>query len=89
VLLFEAGDWPAFEPRLQGSRRVVDRPELALYRVPERPVTVRFATAPALPVLVADLLAVAVVLWAWSGLSLPARPRQLVSSGRHSEGGHV
>jgi hypothetical protein len=89
VLLFKAGDWPAFEPRLQGSRRVVDRPELALYRVPERPVTVRFATAPALPVLVADLLAVAVVLWAWSGLSLPARPRQLVSSGRHSEGGHV
>ena len=89
VLLFKAGDWPAFEPRLQGLRRVVDRPELALYRVPERPVAVRFATPPALPVLAADLLAVAVALWAWSGLSLPARPRQLVSSGRHSEGGHV
>jgi hypothetical protein len=89
VLLFKAGDWPAFEPRLQGSRRVVDRPELALYRVPERPVAVRFAMPPVLPVLAADLLAVAVVLWAWSGLSLPARPRQLVSSGRHSEGGHV
>jgi len=89
VLLFKAGDWPAFEPRLAALQRVVDRPELALYRVPERPVAVRFATPPAFPVLVADLLAVPVVLWAWSGLSLPARPRQLVSSGRHSEGGHV
>jgi hypothetical protein len=57
--------------------------------VPERPAEVRLATPPAAPVLVADLLAAAVILWAWSGLSLPARPRQLVSSGRNSEGGHV
>ncbi len=89
VLLFRSGDWPVYQPRLAGLDPVVDRPELVLYRVPERPVEVRFATPPAVPVLVADLLAVAVVLWAWSGLSLPARPRQLVSSGRHSEGGHV
>jgi hypothetical protein len=89
VLLFRSGDWPVYQPRLAGLDPVVDRPELVLYRVPERPVEVRSATPPAVPVLVADLLAVAVVLWAWSGLSLPARPRQLVSSGRHSEGGHV
>jgi len=89
VLLFRSGDWPVYQPRLAGLDPVVDRPALVLYRVPERPVEARFATPPAVPVLVADLLAVAVVLWAWSGLSLPARPRQLVSSGRHSEGGHV
>ena len=89
MLLFKAGDWPTYQPRLQGSRPVVDRPELVLYQVPELPVGERFATPPAVPVLVADLLAGAAVLWAWSGLSLPARPRQLVSSGRHSEGGHV
>jgi hypothetical protein len=88
VLLFKTADWAAYQPRLRGSTPVVDRPELVLYRVPERPAEVRFATPPAVPVLAADLLAVAVILWAWSGLSLPARPRQLVSSGRHPEGGH-
>jgi hypothetical protein len=89
VLLFKAGDWPAYPPRLAGLEPVADRPELVLYRVPGPPAEVRFATPPAVPVLVADLLAGAVVLWAWSGLSLPARPRQLISSGRHSEGGQV
>jgi hypothetical protein len=48
---------------------------------------VRFATPPAVPVLAADLLAAAVALWAWTGLSLPVRPRRLVSSDRQSEGG--
>jgi hypothetical protein len=89
VLLFKTADWAAYPPRLQGSTPVVDRPELVLYRVPERPAEVRFAAPPAVPVLAADLLAAAVILWAWSGLSLPARPRQLISSGRHSEGGHL
>jgi hypothetical protein len=89
VLLFKTADWAAYPPRLQGSTPVVDRPELVLYRVPERPAEVRFATPPAVPVLAADLLAAAVILWAWSGLSLPVRPRQLVSSGRHFEGGHL
>jgi hypothetical protein len=88
LLLFRAGDWAGYRPRLAGLEPVVDRPELALYRVPGRPAAVRFPTPPAFPVLAADLLAAAVALWAWSGLSLPARPRQLVSSGRHSEGGH-
>jgi hypothetical protein len=89
VLLFKAGDWPAHLPRLAGLAPVVDHPELALYRAPERPARVRFATPPVAPVLVADLLAAAVVIWAWTGLSLPARPPRLVSSDRHSEGGRV
>jgi hypothetical protein len=89
VLLFRAGDWPTQLPRLAGLAPVVDQPELALYRAPELPARVRFATPPAAPVLVADLLAAAVVLWAWTGLSLPARPSRLVSSDRHSEGGRV
>jgi hypothetical protein len=89
VLLFRAGDWPTQLPRLAGLAPVVDQPELALYRAPERPARVRFATPPAAPVLVADLLAAAVVLWAWTGLSLPARPSRLVSSDRQSEGGRV
>jgi hypothetical protein len=88
VLLFRSGDWPAYRPRLAGLEPVLDRPELGLYRVPGRPAEVRFATPPAVPVPVADLLAAGVVLWAWSGLSLPARPRRLVSSRRHSEGDH-
>jgi hypothetical protein len=87
VLLYKSADWRGYLPRLAGLEPIVDRPELAVYRVPERPAVVRFATPPAVPVLGADLLAAAVVLWAWSGLSLPARRRQLVSSGRHSEGG--
>jgi hypothetical protein len=89
VLLFRSGDWPAYQPRLAGLEPLVDHPALALYRVPGRPAEVRSATPPAVPVLVADLLAGAVVLWAWSGLSLPARPPRLISSGRHSEGGHA
>jgi hypothetical protein len=89
VLLFKTADWAAYRPRLAGLEPVGDHPELALYRAPERPARVGFATPPVVPVLVADLLAAAVVLWAWAGLSLPAGPRQLVSSDRQSEGGRV
>jgi hypothetical protein len=89
VLVFKAGDWPAYRPRLAGLAPVVDRPELALYRAPGRPAVVRFATPPAAPVVAADLVAAAVVLWAWAGLSLPDRMRRLVSSDRQSEGGRV
>jgi hypothetical protein len=87
VLLYKTADWRGYRPRLAGLEPAVDRSELALYRVPGRPAVLRFATPPVVPVVAADLLAAAVALWAWSGLSLPARPHQLVSSGRHSEGG--
>jgi hypothetical protein len=87
VLVFKVGDWSGYLPRLAGLVPVLDRAELALYRVPASPTAVRFATPPVAPVVAADLLAVALVLWALAGLSLPAGVRQLVSSGRSPPGG--
>jgi hypothetical protein len=87
VLVFKVGDWSGYLPRLAGLVPVLDRAELALYRVPASPTAVRFATPPVAPVVVADLLAVGLVLWALAGLSLPAGVRQLVSSGRSPPGG--
>jgi hypothetical protein len=87
VLVFKVGDWSGYLPRLAGLVPVLDRAELALYRVPASPTAVRFATPPVVPVVAADLLAVALVLWALAGLSLPAGVRQLVFSGRSPPGG--
>jgi hypothetical protein len=87
VLVFKVGDWSGYLPRVAGLVPVLDRAELALYRVPASPTAVRFATPPVAPVVAADLLAVALVLWALAGLSLPAGVRQLVSSGRSPPGG--
>jgi hypothetical protein len=87
LLVFKVGDWSGYLPRLAGLVPVLDRAELALYRVPAPPTAVRFATPPVAPVVAADLLAVARVLWALAGLSLPAGVRQLVSSGRSPPGG--
>ena len=44
VLVFKTGDWPAWSRRLDGLVPALDRPELALYRVPARPAEVRFPT---------------------------------------------
>jgi hypothetical protein len=87
VLVFKTGDWPAWSRRLDGLVPALDRPELALYRVPARPAEVRFPTPPAPPVVAADLLVLALVVWACAGPSLPFRPRRLVSSARHRQGG--
>jgi hypothetical protein len=87
LLVFKVGDWSGYLPRLAGLVPVLDRAELALYRVPGSPSAVRFATPPVAPVVAADLLAVALVLWALAGLSLPAGVRQLISSGRSPPGG--
>jgi hypothetical protein len=87
VLVFKTGDWPAWSRRLDGLVPALDRPELALYRVPARPAEVRFPTPPAAPVVVADLLVLALLVWACARLSLPFRPRRLVSSARHRQGG--
>ena len=87
VLLYKEGDWAAWSGRLDGLVPVLDRPELALYRVPGRPAEVRFPIPPAGPVIAADLLVVALLLWAALGLSLPLRPRRLVSSARDHRGG--
>ncbi|HEX5880481.1 MAG TPA: hypothetical protein VF468_19540 [Actinomycetota bacterium] len=87
VLVFKEGDWRAWTARLDGLVPALDRPELALYRVPGRPAEVRFPTPPAAPVVAADLLAVAVLIGVCAGPTLPFRPRRLVSSARHRQGG--
>jgi hypothetical protein len=87
VLVFKTGDWQAWSRRLDGLVPTLDRPELALYRVPARPAEVRFPTPPTAPVVAADLLVLALVVWACAGPSLPFRPRRLVSSARHRQGG--
>jgi hypothetical protein len=86
VLVFKVADWAAYRPRLSGLALVLDRPELALYRVPGDPAEVRLPAPPATPVLLADLLAAGLVLGA-AIPSLHARANQLVSSGRYPQGG--
>ena len=87
LLVFKVGDWSGYGPRLAGLEPLLDHPELTLYRVPARPAEVRFPVPPAGPVVLADLLAVVLVVWVLSGLSLPARVRQLVSSSGRPRGG--
>jgi hypothetical protein len=87
VLVLKTADWTAWTGRLDGLVPTLDRPELALYRVPARPAAVRFPAPPAAPVVAADLVALALVVWAAAGLSLPLRPRRLVSSARDRQGG--
>ena len=87
VLLYKEGDWAAWSGRLDGLVPVLDRPELALYRVPGRTAEVRFPTPPAGPVVAADLLVLGLLVWAVTGPSLPFRPRRLVSSARDRQGG--
>ena len=87
VLVFKEGDWTVWPARLDGLVPTLDRPELALYRVPAQPAEVRFTTPPVAPVVAADLLVLALLVWACAGPSLPFRPRRLVSSARHRQGG--
>jgi len=89
VLLLKTGDWAGFPPRLAGLSPVLDNAELALYRGPV-PAAVRFAGPPAVPVVLADLLALATAGWACLGLLPPVAPhrRRLVFSGRSGEGSH-
>ena len=87
VLVRKAGDWRAWPGRLDGLDPVLDRPDLALFRVPATPAEVRFPTPPVAPVVLADLAALALVIWACTGRALPFRPRRLVSSARHRQGG--
>jgi hypothetical protein len=87
VLVLKTADWTAWSGRLDGLVPTLDRPELALYRVPARPAAVRFPAPPVAPVVAADLVALALVVWAAAGPSLPLRPRRLVSSARDRQGG--
>jgi hypothetical protein len=86
VLVFKVADWAGWGPRLSGLDPVLDRPALALYRVPASPAEVRLPAPPAPPVLLADLLAAGLVL----GAAIPplhARVARLLSSGRDHQGG--
>jgi hypothetical protein len=86
VLVLKTADWAAYGPRLSGLDPVLDRPALALYRVPARPAEVRLPAPPAAPVLLADLLAAGLVLAA-AVPALHAGVGQLLSSGRDRQGG--
>ena len=87
VLVHRTGDWRAWSGRLVGLDLVLDRPDLALYRVPAVPAEVRFPTPPVAPVVLADAAALTLVVWACAARSLPFRPRRLVFSARHRQGG--
>jgi hypothetical protein len=86
VLVFKTADGAAYGPRLSGLDPVLDRPALALHRVPARPAEVRLPAPPAAPVLLADLLAAGLVLAA-AVPALHAGVGQLLSSGRDRQGG--
>jgi hypothetical protein len=86
VLVFKTAEWATYRPRLSGLDPVLDRPALALHRVPARPAEVRLPAPPAAPVLLADLLAAGLVLGA-AVPTLHAGVGQLLSSGRDHQGG--
>jgi hypothetical protein len=86
VLVFKVAEWTTYGPRLSGLDPVLDRRDLALYRVPARPVEVRLPAPPATPVLVADLLAAGLIIGAAIGFP-SRRVRQLLFSGRYHQGG--
>jgi hypothetical protein len=86
VLVFKTAEWATYGPRLSGLVPVLDRPALALHRVPARPAEVRLPAPPAAPVLLADLLAAGLVLGA-AMPTLHAGVGQLLSSGRDHQGG--
>ncbi|HEX6678943.1 MAG TPA: hypothetical protein VF486_28500 [Actinomycetes bacterium] len=79
VLLEKTGAWSAYPPRLAGAELVLDRPDLALYRgapasEPALPI------APAAPVLAADAVTVALLVWIAGGPVAFVR-RRLIESG--------
>ena len=86
VLVFKTAEWATYRPRLSGLDPVLDRPALALHRVPARPAELRLPAPPAAPVLLADLLAAGLVLGA-AVPTLHAGVGQLLSSGRDHQGG--
>jgi hypothetical protein len=85
VLVLKLAGWAGYTPRLAGLARVMDSRELSLYRVPD-PAAVRSRGAPAAPVLLADALALATLVWALAGLPVAHHARQLLSSRQSGEG---
>ena len=87
VLVYKEQGWSDWTGRLDGLVPVLDRAELALYRVPGRPAEPQFPAPPAAPVVAADLLVVALLIWVAARPSLPLRPRRLLFSARDHRGG--
>jgi hypothetical protein len=87
VLVLKVGNWAAWPGRLDGLDPVLDRPDLALYRAPDLPAEMRLPAPPPVPVFLADLASLTLVIWAFAGRTLSFRPRRLVSSARHRQGG--
>jgi hypothetical protein len=88
VLVLKVAEWASFPPRLAGASRLLDAPDLSLYQVPGRIVPPPLPGPPVAPVLAGDLLALAVVGWAVTGV-LPAvalSRRRLLLFGRVVEG---
>jgi hypothetical protein len=69
--VLKAAEWASFPPRLAGASRLLDGPDLALYRVPGTVTPVPLPAPPAAPVLAGDLVALGVAGWALAGV-LPA-----------------
>jgi len=83
VLVLKVADWARYPARLAGADLVLDRPELALYRAPPPALPLpRLGSPPAGPVLAADTVAAALVLWVVFGGAVAFRARRLVWSGR-------
>jgi len=80
VLLEKTGAWSTYPPRLAGAELVLDRPDLALYRgaPASKPV---LPTAPAAPVLAADAVTVALLVWIAAGPVALLRRRLIESRG--------
>jgi hypothetical protein len=86
VVLYKEADWRAWPRRLEGLAPVLETNDLALYRAPRPTRIPRFAQPPLVPVLAADALTLALVLWAalsrLSGAGPPAEGPDILRSGR-------
>ncbi len=73
VLVLKEADWRQFEARLGGLQRVLDSPELMLFRSPAAPRAVSVARPAAAPVVIADVAVLAALLAMLAALALGFR----------------
>jgi hypothetical protein len=85
VLIEKIADWKSYLPRLAELEPVRDGRTLSLYRAPP-PHRVIFASPPVVPVLIGDVMAAMLALWALGGLLVGAGKGLLSFSGRRRKG---
>jgi hypothetical protein len=73
VLLFKEADWRPQVPRTVGLTRVIDSPDLAMYRASPPGPPPRFGSAPAGPVIAGDAVALALLTVAAAARARAAR----------------